>query len=273
MLMNWMMIFHSVKLIQMNRILIIIIAILISSFSFAQNNKYTKLVNDFADILTEREEQALERKLVTYDDSTSTQIAVVTINSLNGKDIASYSFELGDKMGIGRKDKNNGVLLLIAMQERKMYIATGYGMEGIVPDALAKRIIENYLKPNFRNKTYYKGIDEATSVIIGLAEGEYTADQLASKTKNYSGLLFPLLFIVIFMISSLSKYRHAKSKHLAGSDLSFLAFMLLMSNSRGHSSGSGFGSFSSGGGSFGGGGGFGGFGGGSFGGGGAGGGW
>lgn len=261
----------------MNRTLIIIITILISSFVFGQsdvdNYKFTKLVTDFADVLSDREEQALEQKLVAYDDSTSTQIAVVTLKTLAGKEISGYSFELAEKIGIGTKENNNGVLLLIAIQERKMYIATGYGMEGVLPDALAKRIIESYMKPNFRNNYYYKGIDEATSVIIGLAEGEYTADQVRSRTKNYSGLLFPILFIVIFILSSLSKYRHAKSKHLAGSDLSFLAFMLLMSNSRGHSSGSGFGSFSSGGGSFGGGGGFGGFGGGSFGGGGAGGGW
>jgi len=271
----------------MKRIILLFLVVFIGSFVFGQsdvnNHKYTKLVNDFADILTDNEEQALENKLVAYDDSTSTQIAVVTIPSLKGEEISSYSFQLAEEIGIGRKDKNNGVLLLIAMQERKMYIATGYGMEGVLPDALAKRIIESYLKPNFRNSNFYKGIDEATSVIIGLAAGEYTADQVRSMTKDYSGLLFPLFLIVIFIISSLFKYRKVKSQHLAGSDLSFLAFMLLMSNSRGHSSGSGFGSFSSGGGSFGGGGGgggggfggggFGGFGGGSFGGGGAGGGW
>ncbi len=268
--------FLSVKQNQMIRTFLIVFTLLIGSLSYGQtqadNHKYNRLVNDFANILNDREESALEHKLVAYDDSTSTQIAVVTIESLNGNDIAGYSFQLAEKMGIGRKDKNNGILILVAMKEHKMFIATGYGMEGVVPDALAKRIVENYLKPNFRNNNFYKGIDEATSVIMGLASGEYSADQIKGTGKGYSVFILPLFLLFFFIISSLSRYRRAKSSHLAGSDLSFLAFMLLMSN-RGHSSGSGFGSFSSGSGSFGGGGGFGGFGGGGFGGGGAGGSW
>ena len=266
---------HSVKQKQMIRTFLIAITILVSSLSYGQtqadNQKYKRLVNDYANILSNNEENALEHKLVAYDDSTSTQIAVVTIESLNGNEISGYSFQLAEKMGIGRKDKNNGILILVAMKEHKMFIATGYGMEGVVTDALAKRIVENYMKPNFRNNDFYKGIDEATTVIMALASGEYTADQIKGSNKNYSGIVFPLLLLLFFIISSLSRYRRAKSSHLAGSNLSFWAFMLLMSN-RGHSSGSGFGSFSSGSGSFGGGG-FGGFGGGSFGGGGAGGGW
>ncbi len=272
--------FLLVILTQMNRTLLIIFTLLISCLSFGQtqadNHKYNRLVNDYANILNDNEERALEQKLVAYDDSTSTQIALVTIETLNGNEIAGYSFQLAEKMGIGRKDKNNGILILVAMKEHKMYIATGYGMEGVVTDALAKRIIENYMKPNFRKNNFYKGIDEATTVIMGLASGEYSADQVKGSGNNYSTILFPLFLLLFFIISSLSRYRRAKSSHLAGSNLGFWAFLLLMSN-RGHSSGSGFGNFSSGSGSFGGGGfgggGFGGFGGGSFGGGGAGGGW
>jgi len=179
------MIFLLVKLNQMIRHLFFILPVLVCSFSFGQDfperPNPPKLVNDFANILGDREELTLEQKLVAYNDSTSTQIAVVTINSLKGNDIGEYSFLLAEKWGIGQKGKDNGVLILVALEDRKMFIATGYGMEGVIPDALAKRIIENYMKPNFRNNNYYKGINEATSVIMGLASGEFTADQIGRK--------------------------------------------------------------------------------------------
>ncbi len=269
------MIFLLVKLNQMIRNLLFILPVLICSFSFGQDfperPKPPKLVNDFANILGDREELTLERKLVAYNDNTSTQIAVVTINSLNGNDISNYSFHLAEKWGIGQKGKDNGVLILVALGDRKMFIATGYGMEGVIPDAIAKRIVENYMKPNFRNNNYYKGIDEATSIIMGLASGQFTADQIGRKKIGLSRLIFPLLIIIIFIIISYSRFRSVRGSHMAGSNLNFLTFLFLMS-AMGGRGGRGYSNFSSGSGSFGGGG-FGGFGGGSFGGGGAGGSW
>ena len=269
------MIFLLVKPIQMTRLLFYILPVLVCSFSFGQDfperSKPPKLVNDFANILVDREELILEKKLVAYNDSTSTQIAVVTINSLNGNDIADYSFRLAEKWGIGQKGKDNGLLILIALEDRKMFIATGYGMEGVIPDALAKRIVENYMKPNFRNNNYYKGVDEATSVIIGLAGGEFTADQIGSKKIGLSRFIFPLLVLIFVIGSSYSRYRTVRGSHMAGSNLNFLTFFFLMS-AMGGGRGRGYSNFSSGSGSFGGGS-FGGFGGGGFGGGGAGGSW
>jgi len=184
------MIFHLEKLKQMVRFLFLILSLLVYSFSFGQDfperPNPPKLVNDFANILGDGEELRLEKKLLAYNDSTSTQIAVVTINSLNGNDIGDYSFRLAEKWEIGQKGKDNGVLMLVAMEDRKMFIATGYGLEAVIPDAFAKRIIENYMMPNFRNNNYYKGIDEATSVIMGLASGEFTADQIERKKKPAS---------------------------------------------------------------------------------------
>lgn len=259
----------------MNRFLLFVLSVLAFSFSFGQDfperSKPPKLVEDFAKILGDREELILEKKLVAYNNSTSTQIAVVTINSLNGNDIADYSFRLGEEWGIGGKGMDNGVLILVALKDRKMFIATGYGMEGVIPDALAKRIVENYMKPNFRNKNYYKGIDEATSVIMGLASGEFTADQIGRRKIGFNRLIFPLLIIIFFIVISYSRFRSVRGSHMAGSNLSFLSFLFLMSAMGGRGS-RGYGNFSSGSGSFGGGG-FGGFGGGSFGGGGAGGSW
>jgi len=268
------MIFLLVKLNKMFRFQFFILSVLFCNFSFGQDlparPNPPKLVNDFANILDARQELLLENKLVSYDDSTSTQIAVVTINSLKGNEIGNYSFRLADNWGIGEKEKYNGVLILVAMEERKMFIATGYGLEGAIPDALAKRIVENYMKPNFRNNNYYRGIDEATSLIMGLASGEFTPDQISREKIDLRRLIFPLLMIFFFVLMSYSRFRSVRGSHMAGSNLNFLMFLLLMSAGGGR--GRGFGNFSSGSGSFGGGG-FGGFGGGSFGGGGAGGGW
>jgi len=254
----------------MIRYLFFLLPVLVCSFSFGQDfpeqPNPPKLVNDFANILDDREDLTLEQKLVAYNDSTSTQIAVVTINSLKGNDIAEYSFRLAEKWGIGQKGKDNGVLILVALEDRKMFIATSYGMEGVIPDALAKRIVENYMKPNFRNNNYYKGIDEATSVIMGLASGQFTADQIGRKKTGLYRLIFPLLIIIFFIVISYSRFRRVRGSHMAGSNLNFLTFLFLMSAMSGRG-GRGYSNFSSGSGSFGG------FGGGSFGGGGAGGSW
>ena len=266
--------FLLVKLKQMIRFLFFILPLLVYSFSFGQDFPQQpnppKLVNDFANILDDGDASILEKKLVAYNQSSSTQIAVVTVNSLNGNDIGDYSFRLAEEWGIGQKGKDNGVLILVAMEDRKMFIATGYGLEGVIPDAIAKRIVENYLRPNFRNNNYYKGIDEATSVIMGLADGEFTADQIEGEKVSFSRFMFPLLIFIFFIAVSYSRFKRAKGSHMAGKNLNFLTFLFLMSSMGGR--GRNYGNFSSGSGSFGGGS-FGGFGGGSFGGGGAGGSW
>src|SRR5690554_7370909 len=107
----------------------------VSSISMAQEDfpelpNPPRLVNDFTNTLSEAQQAALERKLVAYDDSTSTQISIVLIRSVGPYDISDYAFQLGDKWGIGRQGKDNGLLILAAMEDRKVFIATGYGLEG-----------------------------------------------------------------------------------------------------------------------------------------------
>ncbi|MFH1319528.1 MAG: TPM domain-containing protein [Bacteroidota bacterium] len=250
------------------------LSLLIYTLSLAQDlperPRPPKLVNDFANILNRGEQTALEKKLVTYHDTTSTQIVVVTINSLKGNDISDYSFRLGEKWGIGQKGKDNGVLILVALNDRKMFIAAGYGMEDIITDALAKRIVESYMKPDFRSNNYYGGIDKATTIIMNLASGRYSGEGAGRRKRSPVSILFPLLLVILIIFMSYSRFKKARGSQIGGSNLGFWAFLMLMSASSGGRSG--FGSFSSGGGSFGGGG-FSGFGGGSFGGGGAGGSW
>ena len=237
-----------------------------------------KLVNDFAGVLTSEETQLLEQKLVAFNDSTSTQITVVIVKSLNGYDKADFAYRLGQQWGVGQKGKNNGAVILVkpkvGNERGEAFIASGYGLEGAIPDALAKRIVENEMIPDFREDNYYKGLDAAISTMMSLVKGEYTADQYSKRTENKSnqyGIIIPIIItIIVFTIIRGSRARNMS----VGKSLPFwTAFWLLGSMGRGHSGS--WGDFSSGSGGFGGGGGggFGGFGGGSFGGGGAGGSW
>ncbi|MPR34468.1 TPM domain-containing protein [Salmonirosea aquatica] len=225
-----------------------------------------KLVNDLANQLNATEEAELEQKLVAYNDSTSTQIAVVIIPTVGEYPMADYAFKLGREWGVGQKDKNNGIVLLWAPDDRKVFIATGYGMEGAIPDAIAKRIVSQEIIPEFKNKMYYRGLDRGVDAIIRAAAGEYQAEPASSS----DGEGFPLGFaIILFMIILFIILRNRGGGGGRGGRR--------FRNTGGpviwpYSTHSGWGSSSgSWGGGGGGGGGFGGFGGGSFGGGGAGG--
>jgi len=236
-----------------------------------------RLVNDFAGILSSDEVNKLENKLVAFNDSTSTQIAVVIIKSLNGYDKNDYAQRLGQKWGIGQKGKQNGIVVLVKpkypREKGEVSIQSGYGLEGVLPDITCKRIIENEMIPSFSTGDYYGGIDKATSTIISITKGEYTADQYNKRKKKSSpyGILIPFIImaIVFFLIRGSKGGTHSVGKNIPW----WTALFLLGSMGRGHSGT--WGDFQSGSGGFGGGGGggFGGFGGGGFGGGGAGGSW
>ncbi|NML66875.1 TPM domain-containing protein [Hymenobacter sp. RP-2-7] len=162
-----------------------------------------KLVNDLAGMLQPDQVAALEQKLVAYNDSTSSQIAIVTVPSLGNSDIFSYAQKLFQDWGIGQKGKNNGILLLVALQDRQARIQTGSGMEGAVPDALAKRIINYRLKHAFQQQQYYQGLDEATDDLFKLLKGEYKADpeQARGRRDNSgSGWGFWLIIGVLVLV-------------------------------------------------------------------------
>lgn len=155
-----------------------------------------RLVNDFAGMLSGSENQELEDKLVAYDDSTSTQITIVTINTLDGMDKAQYATELGEKWGIGRAKEDNGVLILVAKEERQIFIATGRGVEEYLPDAICKRIIENIIKPNFKAGDYYSGLDRATDEMIARLSGTFTN----TDSNNEDGIPLWVVILIIFII-------------------------------------------------------------------------
>lgn len=228
-----------------------------------------KLVNDIADVLTPEQEQTLENKLVAYDDSTSNQVAVVLVSTLNDYPIEEYSLRLFREWGIGNKNTNNGVLIIAAINDRKIRIEPGYGLEGAIPDITANMIITNDIAPAFREERYYDGLNAASNSIIAAAAGEYQAPQGygnrgEGKRKIPVGMI--ILGIILLLIFS---------RRNRGGGGGFMS-------RRGYRGGFGPFIFPTGGGSFGGGGfggggfgggGFGGFGGGSSGGGGASGSW
>ncbi|MBC8005084.1 MAG: TPM domain-containing protein [Verrucomicrobia bacterium] len=240
-----------------------------------------RLVNDLANVLSEQEEQQLESELVEFDRSTTTQITIVTVPSLEGNEISDFAFKLGEKWGVGSKEKNNGIVIIFkpktGNEKGGVFVAVGYGLEGIIPDAVANRtVVDNEMIPRFRQNDIYGGLYSGTKVLMGLASQEFTAQAYQAKAggdKPEGGIGILVIIIIIAILFSLFKGGRGRNYNAGGrSSLPFwIAMSLLGSGNRG---GGSFGGFSGGGGGFGGGGGgFGGFGGGSFGGGGAGGSW
>ncbi|MGG9971322.1 TPM domain-containing protein [Ferruginibacter sp. SUN002] len=257
--------------------LLSIFFLLVSASVFAQSNFDARallkprtgkqeLVNDFTGTLTTAQKQALEKKLYTFDDSTTIQIAVVIIPTLNGDNIAEYNTKLLRAWGVGEKKNNTGVVLLIVKNDRKLNITTGYGMEGALPDITCKHIIDEEIVPRLKGDDYYGGIEQGTNAIIKAVKGEYQAPAGYHKRGKISTLKIILIIIIALVIlssigggtgGSYMSRRGSRPVFWGGGDLG----------------GWGGGGRSSGGGGWSGGGGFGGFGGGSSGGGGASGSW
>lgn len=177
--------------------------------AFAQNipprPSPPRLVNDLAQVLSPDEEAQLERKLVAYDDSTSNQIAIVTIRTLEGYPIEEYALKILRDWGIGNRTTNNGALLLAVIDDRQIRIEVGYGLEGAIPDITANQIIRNDIAPSFRSGNYYEGFDKASESIIKAAAGEYKApegyrNRDGNNGKGIGGLV--LAFIVIIIVLS-----------------------------------------------------------------------
>jgi uncharacterized protein len=224
-----------------------------------------RMVNDYAGLLSTQQANALEHKLRSYRDTTSNEVAIVIIRSTGMYDISQYGAELGQKWGIGKKGKDNGILILVASNDRKVNISTGYGLESRVTDAASKRIIEDYIIPSFRQQKYFEGLDQATTLIIGLAQGEFSADKITGQEQGQEGAIaFIIILLLFFVIFPMMRKRSVQKAHYGTRPIDVMTAMMLMGSHRGRGS---YQDFSSGRG------GFGGFGGGSFGGGGASGSW
>jgi uncharacterized protein len=251
-----------------------------TQISFAQYTipeipKLQTSVYDYANVLSADEKVQLEEKLIRYSDSTSTQIVVITIESLKGEDIGILTPKWGQTWGIGGSEKNdNGVIILLAKAERKIWISAGYGLEDRLTAGIGGEITRNIIIPEFKAGSYYKGLDKGADALFDVFKGKYKGERKQNK-KDGKFPIVPIIVIFIVIMIIIAKNKNnggGNSGNSGGGGMSLTDIILLSSLGR---SGGGFGGGSSGGGFGGsGGGGFGGgFGGGGFSGGGSGGSW
>lgn len=248
---------------------------IISATAIPSRPEPARLVNDLADLFTAEQEEGLEKMLVAFDDSTSNQIAVVTVPDLEGYSSSEYATRIGLEWGVGSAKFDNGVVVLVKPKNTssgQVFIAVGYGLEGAIPDAYAKRIINDRMIPHFMGNDYFSGVEEACEMLMKLASGEISEMRDTEEGDEIAAIIATMfiLFIILVVIVLVSKDNNSRGGRGNGGRNVFRGPVITIGDDFGGwnpTRGGGFG-----GGSFGGGG-FGGFGGGSFGGGGAGGSW
>ncbi|WP_374175127.1 YgcG family protein [Flavobacterium tructae] len=244
-----------------------------AQFTIPEKPSLQTSVYDYANILNASEKSQLEQKLIRYSDSTTTQIVVITIESLKGEDVSQLATKWGQTWGIGGTAKDdNGVIILLAKKEKKIAINPGYGLEDRLTAGIGGTIIRNIIIPEFKAGSFYNGLDKGTDAIIDVFKGKFKGERKQTKGKNFP--ILPFIIIVVIVLVLLSRNKRGgggNSGNNSGGGGPSLLDVIILSN-LGRSGGGGFGGF--GGGSSGGGGGFGGgFGGGGFSGGGSSGGW
>ena len=253
--------------------LTIFVSLIFSMLSFGQftippKPSFQTSVYDYASVLAANEKAALEQKLIKYSDSTTTQIVVITVETINGENIGLLAPRWGQEWGIGGTEQNdNGVIVLLAKKERKIWISPGYGVEDRLTAGIVGQITRSEILPAFKAGSYYNGLDKGTDAIFQALKGKYKgARQKNGDGQGFPFIIFVVIFIILLLIISKGKNKGGNSGNRGGGiDL----FDMIILSSLGRSGGGGFG----GGGSSDGGGFGGGFGGGGFSGGGAGGDW
>lgn len=254
----------------------LILSLLFFNFSFAQFDipkipKEQTSVYDYAALLSASEKESLEQKLIRYSDTTSTQIVVAIIKSTKGENIGLLAPRWGQKWGIGQAKEDNGVFILLASEDRKIWISPGYGVEHKLTAGVIGELTRNIIIPQFKRGDYYAGLNKGTDAVFEVLMGEYRGSRKATKTSGSPvGFIFFVIIIIVFIIvySKRNNNNGGSGGHKSGG-FNILDAIILSNMGRGnHSGGSSFGGGSFGGGGFGGG-----FGGGGFSGGGAGGSW
>ncbi len=234
-----------------------------------------RLVNDFAHMLNASEVEQLERKLVEYEQASSTQITIVTIDELGDQDVSDFAIKLGKAWGVGKSGKNNGVVVLASLTDHKINISTGRGVEGALTDLMCGRIIRNEIVPAFKQKNFFEGFSKAADAIILATKGEYKADPKEEQSGGGGIPIKAIIILIVVIIVIIKMFGRGggggRGGRGGGNSFGDFATGMLISNllNSGNRGGGSWG----GGGDSGGSGGFGGFGGGDFGGGGASGSW
>ena len=232
-----------------------LVAILSAEIEVPRNQGW---VTDLAGVLQPQEKQALATLMESYKSGTGHEIALLTVQDLGGKAIEPYALEVARAWGIGSKKQNNGALLVVAVQERKMRIEVGRGLEGQLPDSVCGRIIRALIAPQFKTGHFYAGLSQGVAAIHSAIGGDYGAiGGRASRSRRTPGLLglFPLIMMMLFF-GSLQRRRYRGGRRGAGGVLPWLLLGGAMGSRRSGGGGSGGGFGGGGFGGFGGGGGF-----------------
>jgi uncharacterized protein len=221
----------------------------------------TGRVVDEAGLLDDASRAALTQSLAALEQKTTDQLVVVTLQTLQGTSIEDYGYQLGRRWQIGQKDKNNGVLLIVTRNERKVRIEVGYGLEGILTDAVTKLIIENSIMPRFKVADFSGGIKRGAEDIIQVLSGDAqewqdrAAQRLSPEASRPApdGAIWPVIVVVLAGVGLLI-FCAIRGHVVCQTILQFLVLMLMSGRSSSSGGSGGGGSFSGGGGSFGGGG-------------------
>jgi uncharacterized protein len=229
--------------------------LLFAQFTIPEKPSFQTSVYDYASILNAQEKAQLEEKLIKYSDSTTTQIVVITIESLKNEDVSLLATKWGQTWGIGGTEKNdNGVIILIAKKERKIAINPGYGLEDRLTAGIGGEIIRNIIKPEFKAGSYYQGLDKGTDALFDVFKGKYKGERKKSKGNDFP--ILPIIVIVIIVLVLLSKNKNGSGGNSGNSGGGFGPSLLdvIILSSLGRGGGGGFGGSSGGdGGGFGGG--------------------
>lgn len=232
-----------------------------AQYTIPEKPSFQTSVYDYAKVLSADEKTQLEEKLIRYSDSTSTQIMVVTIESLKGEDVSQLATKWAHTWGLGQAKEDNGVIILLARDERKIAINPGYGLEDRLTAGIGGEIIRNIIIPEFKAGSYYRGLDKGADALFDVFKGKYKGERKQTRGKKIP--ILPIIIIVFIILAILSRNKKdGGNSGNSGGGPSLLDVILLSSLGR-NSGGGGFGGGSSGGG-FGGGGFGGGFGGGGF---------
>ncbi|OGM98457.1 MAG: hypothetical protein A2915_00640 [Candidatus Yanofskybacteria bacterium RIFCSPLOWO2_01_FULL_41_34] len=198
-------------------------------FAYQSPGIKTGFVNDFAGMLTVEQRQALEIKISNFEKDTSNELAVVTIADLGGDTVENFAVKLFEDWGIGKNKKNNGILLLIARDDRRMRIEVGYGLEGSLTDAQSFWIIQNILKPAFQKGDYYGGIDSGVDNIISITKGEFKPNTSPNNSRGFDADSILFLFWVLWIFSVWTGSILARSKSWWGGGIVGGAIAIIVS--------------------------------------------
>ncbi len=179
-------------------LLVLLVLIGVKTSAYYNPGPPTGYVNDFAQVFSEEQKEGLEAKLSQYEINSSNELSIVTIKSLEGDTIENFTEKLFKEWGIGKEDKDNGVLMLFAMDDREVRIEVGYGLEPILTDIYSSRIIRETIVPNFQSGNFFEGISKSVDQIIQISGGTLPEELASDPKPNIFDQIGPFFLFILF---------------------------------------------------------------------------